>query len=293
MDSNGILEITKLPASLVIVGGGVIGVEFACFFASVGVPVTVVEALPEICPGIDEDCTKILRAELEKKGVAFRLGAKVLRIDGDAVVIAPATGGEERVAAAQVLIATGRRPNSEGLEPLGLDMDRVAVRIDERCRTNIPGVWAIGDLTARSMLAHSASRMGEVAVDDMLGGSQRMRYTAIPGVVYTSPELAVVGRSEAGCKRDGIPVKVAKWPLGANGRFLAEYEGKGLAKVVVHAEDRRVLGVHLVGAACSEMIHGLCTAIENEIRLDELVETIFPHPTASEAMRDALLQIAH
>ena len=170
-------------------------------------------------------------------------------------------------------------------------MDRRAIKVDDKLRTNVPNVYACGDVNAKSMLAHSASRMAEVAVTTMFGGDDHMRYKAIPGVIYTSPEVAVVGRSEAGCKRDGIPVKVAKWPFMANGRFLAEFEGKGLAKVIVHAETKQILGVHLVGAACSEMIHSAALMIETECTVQTLKETVFPHPTVSETMRDAIFHI--
>jgi dihydrolipoamide dehydrogenase len=293
LDSSGILEIDALPKSLAIIGGGVIGVEFACFFASVGVDVSVIEMAPEITPGIDTDIAKMLRAELTGKGVTFHVGAKVDSITADAVNFTDAKGAAASATADMVLMATGRLPNIEGigLENIGVELDRRAIRVDAQCRTNVPGVYAIGDVNAKSMLAHSASRMGEVAVNTILGKTDQMRYKAIPGVVYTSPEVAVAGLTEQAAKELGVPVKTAKWPLQANGRFLAAYNGKGLCKAVVHAETHQLLGAHFIGAACSEMIHGACVMIEAETRVEEIREIVFPHPTVSESLRDAVFNV--
>ena len=288
LDSNGILEIEALPKQLAIIGGGVIGLEFACFFAMVGVEVTVIEMMEEVLPGMDTDIAKILRTELAGKGVNFQLGCKVDRVEDDAVVYIDAKGGEQKAPSDMVLVAIGRRPNAAGLglEEVGVTMERGSIPVDEQCRTNVPNIYAVGDVTGKVLLAHTASRQGEVAVNHMLGKADRMRYHAIPGVVYTSPEVAVVGMTEAGAKRRGIPVKSGKMPMAASGRFLAEYNGKGLAKLVVHAETEAILGVHIIGGASSEMIHGFTTMIESEARLSEMKETIFPHPTVSELIRD-------
>ena len=288
LDSNGILEIEALPKQLAIIGGGVIGLEFACFFAMVGVEVTVIEMMEEVLPGMDTDIAKILRTELAGKGVNFQLGCKVDRVEDDAVVYVDAKGAEQRAPSDTVLVAIGRRPNAAGLglEEVGVNIERGSIPVDEQCRTNVPSIYAVGDVTGKVLLAHTASRQGEVAVNHMLGKADRMRYHAIPGVVYTSPEVAVVGMTEAAAKEQGIPVKSGKMPMAASGRFLAEYNGKGLAKLVVHAETEAILGVHIIGGASSEMIHGFTSMIESEARLAELKETIFPHPTVSELIRD-------
>lgn len=293
VDSTGVLSLEKLPKSIVIIGGGVIGCEFACFFGSVGVPVTVIEMLPEICPQIDKDITKILRSELGKKNVTFHLGAKVLEITKDAVRFEK-DGKQESVERDIVLVSTGRVCNVAGLglEDLRVDFDKRGIKVDDRCATNIPGVWAAGDCTGKAWLAHTATRMGEVAVNNMLGRADRYRANAIPGVVYTSPEVATVGMNEEDAKKAGIPVKVAKMMMGASGRYLAETDGeRGIVKVVLHAETNVLLGVHMIGGACSEMIWGAAALIEAEFRAKELEEVVFPHPTVSELIKDSIFTL--
>ena len=293
LDSTGILNLEKLPKSVVIIGGGVIGCEFACFFGSVGVPVTVIEMLPEICPQMDKDLTKNLRGELSKKNVTFHTGAKVLEITADTVRFEK-EGKPESVARDIVLVSTGRMPNVKGLglEELRLDFDQRGIRVDDRCATNVPGIWAAGDCTGRAWLAHTATRMGEVAVNNMSGRPDRYRSNAIPGVVYTVPEIATVGLGEDEAKKAGIPVKVGKMPMSASGRYLAEHaEERGQVKVILHAETGVLLGVHMIGGACSEMIWGAAALIEAEFRAKEIEEIVFPHPTVSELIRDTIFTI--
>ncbi len=295
VDSSGILSLSALPKKLAVIGGGVIGVEFACFFAQVGVAVEVIELMPEIGGAIDPDCARILREELSAKGVSFRLGYKVQKVDAAGVHAVDGGGNAVHIPADLVLCSVGRTPNTEnlGLEAAGVDLDRRLIRVDDQGRTNIPGVWAAGDCCSRIMLAHVASRQAEVVVNTIAGRKDRMRWKAVPGVVYASPEVAGVGLTEAAAKAEGTPVIVAKWPLQANGRFIAENDGKGLVKVLFHATDRRVLGVHIVGGAAGEMIAGAATAIEAELRIDELAEVIWPHPTVSEAQKDAIYPLLH
>jgi dihydrolipoamide dehydrogenase len=295
VDSSGILSLGALPKKLAVIGGGVIGVEFACFFAQAGVAVEVIELMPEIGGAIDPDCARILREELSAKGVTFRLGYKVQKVDAAGVHAVDGGGNATHIAADLVLCSVGRTPNTEnlGLEQVGVDLDRRLIRVDEQGRTSVPGVWAAGDCCSRIMLAHVASRQAEVVVNTIAGRTDRMRWKAVPGVVYSSPEVAGVGLTEAQAKAEGIPVTVAKWPLQANGRFIAENDGKGLVKVLFHATDRRVLGVHIAGGAAGEMIAGAATAIEAELRIDELAEVIWPHPTVSEAQKDAIYPFIH
>ena len=292
VDSSGILEVATLPKQLAIVGGGVIGLEFACFFAQVGVKVHVIEFLPEIAPSVDAEVAKTLRGELEAKGVVFHLGHKVEKITADAVI---AKGAAEPVSipADQVLVCTGRSPNTEGLglDKLGVELRRGAIAVDDLCRTNVPGIWAIGDVNAKFMLAHVASRQGEVVVNTICGQQDRMRYKAIPAVIYTSPEVAGVGITEAQAKADAIPVEVVKWPFAANGRFLAEYGGKGFLKAILHKDTHALLGVHAIGGAVSEMSFGWAAMIEAEFTVKELKELVFPHPTVNEALRDAVFTL--
>ena len=293
LDSTGILNLEKLPKSVVIIGGGVIGCEFACFFGSVGVPVTVIEMLPEICPQMDKDITKNLRGELSKKDVTFHTGAKVLEITADTVRFEK-EGKPESVARDIVLVSTGRMPNVNGLglEELRLDFDQRGIKVDDRCATNVPGIWAAGDCTGKAWLAHTATRMGEVAVNNMSGRPDRYRSNAIPGVVYTVPEIATVGLGEDEAKKAGIPVKVGKMPMSASGRYLAEHaDERGQVKVLLHAETGVLLGVHMIGGACSEMIWGAAALIEAEFRAKEIEEIVFPHPTVSELIRDTIFTI--
>ncbi len=294
VDSTGILNRETLPDHLIIVGGGVIGCEFACMYASVGVPVTVLEAMPEICPNLDSDVAKTLREELAKKGVNFKLDTKVESIDEKSVRFANA-GGSDSLDGDLVLVATGRAPNVKGLglEELGLDFDsRGGVRVDDRGATNIPGLWAAGDVTGQAWLAHAASRMAEVVVHNLTGRPDRMRFDKMPAVVYTSPEVAVVGLTKEEAETQGLKVKTGRIPMAINARYLAENpDESGLCKVVLEAESNRLLGVHMVGGACSEMIFGATAMLETELREEEIEEIVFPHPTTSEIMKDVFMAV--
>ena len=294
VDSTGILERESLPKHLVVVGGGVIGCEFACMHASVGVPVTVLEAMPEICPNLDSEVSASLREGLTKKGVTFKLGAKVESISSDKVTYSDESGSNE-LEADLVLVATGRRPNVKnlGLEDLGLDIDdRGGVRVDARGATNIPGLWAAGDVTGQAWLAHAASRMAEVVVNNITGRKDHMRYDSMPAVVYTSPEVAVVGLTKEEAEERGIKVKVGRIPMAINARYIAENPDEtGFCKVVLEADTRKLLGVHMVGGACSEMIFGATAMLETELREEEIEEIVFPHPTTSEIIKDVFMAV--
>ncbi len=294
VDSTGILNRETLPDHLIIVGGGVIGCEFACMYASVGVPVTVLEAMPEICPNLDAEIASALRNELAKKGVSFMLNTKVESIDEKSVSFANADGSDS-VEGDLVLVATGRTPNTKGLglEELGLDIDpRGGVRVDDRGATNVPGLWAAGDVTGQAWLAHAASRMAEVVVHNLTGRPDRMRYDKMPAVVYTSPEVAVVGLTKDEAEARGLKVKTGRIPMAINARYLAENpDESGLCKVVLEAETNRLLGVHMVGGACSEMIFGATAMLETELREEEIEEIVFPHPTTSEIMKDVFMAV--
>ena len=294
VDSSGILLRETLPNLLVVVGGGVIGCEFACMYASVGVQVTVLEAMPEICPNLDPEVSASLREGLAKKGVTFNLGAKVESISADKVSYADDSGSNE-LEADLVLVATGRRPNTKnlGLEELGLDIDdRGGVRVDNRGATNIPGLWAAGDVTGQAWLAHAASRMAEVVVNNITGRKDHMRYDSMPAVVYTSPEVAVVGLTKEEAEARGIKVKVGRIPMAINARYIAENPDEtGFCKVVLEADSRRLLGVHMVGGACSEMIFGATAMLETELREEEIEEIVFPHPTTSEIIKDVFMAV--
>ena len=294
VDSTGILDNEQLPESLVIVGGGVIGCEFACVYASVGVPVTVLEAMPEICPNLDPEIAAILRKELENKGVTFLLGAKVEKFEGKSVRY-NLDGESKEIESDLVLVATGRKPNVSdlGLEDIGLDFDpRGGVKVDPRGATNLPGVWAAGDVTGQAWLAHAASRMAEVVVHNITGQKDQMRHDTMPAVVYTSPEVAVVGLTKEEAIDRGFKVKTGKIPMAINARYIAENPGEqGMCKVVLDADTNRLLGVHMVGGACSEMIFGAVAMLETELREEEIEEIVFPHPTTSEIMKDVFMAV--
>ncbi len=290
--SREILEIETLPGKLVVIGGGVIGMEFASFFSNVGVEVHVVEMLDEIVPVLDSEISAAVRKALS--GITYHLGAKVEEITSHGVRYA-CSGTTSELEADLILMSVGRSPNVEGLglEEIGLDVERSGIRVDERMRTNLPGVYATGDVTGKSLLAHSAYRMADVAVRDMAGERALMRYGAVPSVVYTIPEGAACGMTEAQARESGRPIKVAKLPMRANGRFLAEYgrDGAGLCKMVVDEETDLVLGIHLFGDGCSEMIFGAATMLENELRACDVEEIVFPHPTVSEIVPDTIREL--
>lgn len=287
-----ILQMKELPKSLIIIGGGVIGTEFADFFNAMGTEVTVIEMLPEILTGIDDEIAAFVRNEFTKRGIRYHLQAKVTQLKGREVIFEK-DGQVHSVAGDQVLLSVGRRPNVAGigLENIGVEFSPRGVKIDQHCRTNIPNVYAAGDITGFSLLAHTASREGEVAVNHMLGRKDVMRYNAIPGVVYTHPEIAGVGLTESAAKAQGVEVEVRRLPMAYAGRFVAENEGKdGFCKVIVGKKYREILGVHLVGGACSEMIWGACALIEAQLRVQDVQEIVFPHPTVSEIIRETIFE---
>ena len=287
MTNREILSLDKLPGKLAVIGGGVIGVEFASFFSSVGVEVHVIEMMDEICPMMDGEAAALLRKKMA--AVDFKLGAKVTEITQKGVKYEK-NGSEEFVGADLVLMSVGRRPITAGLENLGLDIGRGGIVVNESMRTNLPGVYAAGDVTGKSLLAHSASRMAEVAVMDMFGsGSTQsiMRYNAVPWAVYTNPEVAGCGLTETEAKDAGYNVKSATMQMRANGRFLAEHgKDSGFCKVVADADTNLILGIHMIGAVCSEMIGAAATFIEAELRVQDIREIIFPHPSVSEIIKD-------
>ena len=292
MTNREILQLKELPASLVIIGGGVIGTEFADFFNAMGTKITVIEMLPEILTGVDEEIAAFVRNEFTKKGIDFHLNAKVTAINGKTILYEK-DGQTTSITGDQILLSVGRKVNVSdiGLENIGVEFTPKGIKIDRNCRTNIPGVYAAGDVTGFSLLAHTASREAEVAVNHILGRKDVMRYDAIPGVVYTHPEIAGVGLTESAAKEKGIEVECRKLPMAYAGRFVAENEGKdGFCKVIAGKKYGEILGVHMVGGACSEMIWGACTLIEMQMRVKDVQEIIFPHPTVSEIIKETIFQ---
>lgn len=292
LTNREILELDDIPESLVIIGGGVIGMEFASFYNSFGTKVTVVEMLPEILGGLDYEISAMLRDIYTKKGVQFNLNAKVVQVDGHKVVYEK-DGVIQSVEGEKILLSVGRRANIKGfgLENLNVETTRSGIKVDEKMKTNIPGVYAAGDVTGFSLLAHTASREGEVVINNLTGGNDIMRYNGIPGVVYTNPEVAGVGETEESAKSKGLSYKVAKLPMSYAGRFVAENEGvNGLCKILIGEKYGEVIGVHMLGTPCSEIIFGAGMAIEQEMTIDELKEVIFPHPTVSEIIKETIFK---
>lgn len=286
------LDNKELPHSLAIVGGGVIGMEFASFFSSLGVQVTVVEMMNEILNGIDRELAAALRTEYAKRGVKFLLGAKVTGLSQDEKgihVCYQNADGAGSVCADKLLMSVGRRPVTEGfgLENLNLERnERKNICVDAHLRTSVPGVYVCGDLNGVSLLAHTAVREAEIAVKDILGESEEMSYQAIPGVVYTNPEVASVGKTEENLQSEGIAYRVVKLPMAYSGRFVAENEGtNGILKVLVDDADT-VLGVHILGNPASELIVLGGMMVEEHRKLAYFKRFVFPHPTVSEIFRE-------
>jgi dihydrolipoamide dehydrogenase len=295
LDSTGLLSVNKVPESLAVIGGGVIGVEFAGLFSSLGAKVTVIEMMDEIIPFMDKEQAPLLRRAM--KDVDFKLGRKVEKIEAGTVYYTGKDGKTEETRAETVLMAVGRRPllSGWGAEAAGLDLSPKGVAVDDRMRTNIPGIWAAGDVTGKVLLAHAAYRMAEVAVRDILrylDGSpekpDRMRYHAVPWAVYGLTEAAGVGVTGQEALSKGVQIISASLPMRVSGRFAAEntFAGQGAVKLIAEAGSRKILGLHAVGAYASEFIWGGAALIEQEFRVEDLRQLIFPHPTVCELIRD-------
>jgi dihydrolipoyl dehydrogenase len=294
LDSNTVFGIKDVPKKIAIIGGGYIGLEFACFFNEIGTQVSVYEMLPQIAAGSDQEISNRMLQILNRKGVDFHLSSKVLEIEGSTIHYAASDGSKASDTADYILNATGRAPSVAGLglEEVGVDFGPKGIKTSDQGKTNIPGIWACGDVTGRRMLAHAATREGIVAVNNMFGKRDRIRYHAIPAVIYTHPEVASVGKTEEELKTAGIEYRKSVVPMAVAGRFLVEYEGEtGLVKVLTGARFGEILGVHAIGDASSECIVAAAAMVETEMCVSDASEIIFPHPTVSEALREALLGV--
>jgi dihydrolipoamide dehydrogenase len=295
IDSTGVFGLTELPGKVAIIGGGYVGLEFAGFFASAGVEVTVIEMLPQVAGGSDHDISGRLQQALNKSGVVFKTSQKVTAVKDGAVHCEDANGVHATVAADCIVNATGRTPvvDELNLEAVGVDFDRKGIKTSDRGKTNVPGIWACGDVTGRRLLAHAATREGIVAVNNMFGKSDRIRYEAIPSVIYTHPEAASVGKTEDELKALGIEHKKSIVPMAVAGRFLVENEGAtGIVKVLAGAHYGEILGVHALGDLSSEFIVSAAQMIEMEMRVEDAVHVVYPHPTVSEALKQAIQELA-
>lgn len=285
LTNREVLDLPAAPAHLAIIGGGVIGLEMASYYHAAGSRVTVVEMLDHIAGNTDAEIGRRLQKQLEAAGIVFHLSARVTAV-GEGALVFEKDGQASRLPCDNVLVSVGRRPVTEGygLETLSVALERGAIATDERLRTSVPGVWAAGDVNGRSMLAHTAYREAEVAVSDMLGRRDTMRYDAIPAVIYTKPEVACVGVTPL----EAADAEVIDLPFQYSGRYVAEVErGDGLARVLFERKTGRLIGAHLYGSYASEIIWGAAALIEGEFRAADIREIVFPHPTVSEILREA------
>lgn len=292
-DSTDALAATELPKSIIIVGGGVIGMEFATLYHELGVPVTVIEAMPTILPNLDQDIVNVLLEKYKKAGINILTSTKVESIEGRKVNVKSQISNDQlQISAERILVSVGRRANLQGLEALNdLELNRGAIIVDEFMKTNLPNVYACGDVTGKIMLAHVAARQAEVMVGRLLKQIplQRIAYNAIPSVVYTNPEIASVGITEQQAAELNIETEVRQLPMTFSGRFMAENEGEtGLCKLVLDTKKQTILGVHCIGNPCSEFIAAASFAVRMGYTTAEFEQVVFPHPTVSEILHEII-----
>lgn len=287
--SKEALENRITPQTLAIIGGGVIGMEFASFFNSLGVKVSIIEMMPEILGAMDREASAMLRAEYTKKGVSFHINTRVIEVNKSEVTIEK-DGKLRTIEAEKILVCVGRKAalSTIGLDKLNIELLNGGVKVNEYMQTSNPRVYACGDVTGFSMLAHTAIREGDVAINHILGVADHMRYDAIPGVVYTNPEMAGVGKTEEAVTAENRPFRILKLPMTYSGRFVAENErGGGMCKLIID-DHERIVGCHIVGNPASELIVVASIAIEREFTVEEFQRVVFPHPTVGEIIHESL-----
>jgi dihydrolipoamide dehydrogenase len=298
LDSTGALSLPEVPGHLVVIGAGVIGLELGSVWRRLGAEVTVVEYLDRVCPGMDEETAKTFQRSLTKQGFKFQLGQKVTGAKASAsgveITMEPVKGGEAQTLAANyVLVAIGRRPYTQGLglETVGIAPDKRGMISNDHFKTGVGGVWVVGDVTSGPMLAHKAEDEGVACVELIAGKAGHVNYDLIPGVIYTAPEVATVGRTEEELKAAGVAYKVGKFPFTANSRAKINHEGEGFVKVLADAKTDRILGVHMIGPNVGDMIAEYCVAMEFAGSSEDVARTCHPHPTRSEALRQAAMGV--
>ncbi len=293
MTNREVLDLTEIPKKLVVIGGGVIGLEMASYFSSVGSKVTVVEMMNKIAGPTENEISGILQKSLEKKGVEFKLGAKVTGVEKDGVIYEK-DGKTEKVDADKILCSIGRRAVTQGigLENIGVNLERGAIVTDDMMRTNVANVYAVGDVNGKIMLAHTAYREAEVAINNILGKKDRMRYNVIPSVIYTNPEVGSVGETEESAKQKGLDVKTVSIPLTFSGRYIAENTDlNGICKLVVNKKTNTLIGAHVIGSYSGEYIVAVSAMIDLEVDIENIKKLVFPHPTVCEIVREAIWAI--
>jgi dihydrolipoamide dehydrogenase len=286
----------RVPKSLLVIGSGAIGIEFASFYRTLGAEVTVVEVLPQILPAEDAEIAAFARKSFEKQGIKIFTGAKVTRLDkksdGVTATIDDGKGATQTLTAERVISAVGVVGNTEnlGLEKLGVKIERGTIVTDGACRTNVPGIYAIGDVAGPPLLAHKAEHEGVICVEAIKGlNPHPMDKRLIPGCTYCSPQIASVGLTEQAAKEQKLDIRVGRFPFIGNGKAIALGEDQGLVKVIFDKKTGQLLGAHMVGAEVTELIQGYVIAMNLETTEEELMHTVFPHPTLSEMMKEAVL----
>jgi dihydrolipoamide dehydrogenase len=297
VDSAGALSLTEVPRRLLVIGGGIIGLELGSIWRRLGAEVQVVEFLDRIVPGSDLEVAKALQRALTKQGIRFRLSTKVAGVhvsnsEVDAKMEPVAGGPAEEVMADVVLVAIGRRPFAQnlGLETVGLELDSRGFINTTEFRTGVDGLWALGDVTHGPMLAHKAEEEAVACIELIAGRAGHVNYDIIPNVIYTRPEVAWVGQTEEEVKASGIAYKVGKFPFMANGRAKINHETEGFVKVISD-ENYRILGVHMIGPDASELIAEACVAMDFHANSEDIARTCHPHPTRSEALKQASMAV--
>jgi len=289
LTSNEALALDRRPETLLIVGGGVIGCEFACIFAALGTRVTIVELMPGILPPADRDVARQMQAALRRRGITIKTGVKIDRVEKDASAVRAVLATGESLAAEKILVSIGRVMNTAGLglEACGVELgQRGEVKVDEFLSTNVPGVYAVGDVTGRIQLAHVASAQGLAAVDNIMGNPRAMDYSVVPSCIFTTPEVAAVGLTTQEAEARGIPFQTGRFPFAASGRAQAMSEGEGFVKFLASPEDR-ILGVHIMGPAATELIAEATLAVRMGLTVHDLESTIHAHPTLAETLAEA------
>jgi len=295
--SDEALQLSAIPRSMVVIGGGTIGVEFSTIFAKLGTRITVVEMLPQIIPTEDRELALALQGVLKREGVEVLTGAKVNRIEdepggGESVVISTGVG-ERKVAAQLVLVAVGRKPNTEGigLEGAGVKMEAGRILVNKKMETNVPGIYAVGDAIGGIMLAHVASAEGEIAAENACGKSSVVDYRAVPRCIYTMPEIAAVGVTEKEAREEGFDIEVGRFSFAANGKATILGEREGFVKVIADSKSGEVLGIHIFGSHATDLIAEAALSMKMEGTVYDVLSTIHAHPTLSEAIREAALDV--
>ena len=290
LTNREILDLTVIPKAIVVVGGGVIGLEMASYFNSVGAKVYVVEMLDHIAGPVDREISKLLQKDYAARGVEFILGAKVTSIKNKTVSYEK-DGKVTEIPSDYALVSIGRRARTAGIgcENIGLKLERGAIVTNEMGKTNVPGVWAAGDVNGKSMLAHTAYREGEVCINNILGKKDRINYNSIPSVIYTNPEVAAVGETTESAKEKGLDVDIKTITLKYSGRYIAENEhGYGILKVITDKKHKNIVGLHMIGSYASEIIYGAAMMVETEMRVEDIQKLVFPHPTVCEVIRESM-----